>query len=104
MKRAVRRIKQETYALYVAYRDPRTPRLARLVAGATLAYAFSPIDLVPDFVPVLGYLDDLLIVPAGVALAVRLVPPEVMAESRARAAAMIAEGTPIDLPRRRGRA
>ncbi len=73
-------------ALYLAARDRRTPALAKAVAGATAAYALSPIDLVPDFIPVLGLLDDLLIVPAGVWLALRLIPPMLMAEFYAAAA------------------
>lgn len=80
-------LKRETYALFFAYHDPRTPWHARVVAACVVAYAFSPIDLIPDFVPILGYLDDLILVPLGVALALRLIPPEVMAESRVRAAA-----------------
>ena len=82
-----RRLKQDTYALYLACRDPRTPWYAKLLAGAIVAYALSPIDLIPDFVPVLGYLDDVIIVPLGLSLAVRLIPREVMDECRARAAA-----------------
>jgi uncharacterized membrane protein YkvA (DUF1232 family) len=78
-------LRAETYALYLAYRDPRTPWYARVWAGLVLAYAFSPLDLIPDFIPLLGYLDDLLLVPAGIALALRLIPPEVLAESRAKA-------------------
>jgi len=77
-----RKLRAETYALYLAYRDPRTPWYAKAWAGLVLAYAFSPLDLIPDFIPVLGYLDDLLLVPAGIALALRLIPSEVMAESR----------------------
>jgi uncharacterized membrane protein YkvA (DUF1232 family) len=80
-----RRLKRETVALYLACRDPRTPWLARAVAGAVVAYALCPIDLIPDFVPVLGYLDDLVLVPAGLLLALRLVPPAVMADCRVRA-------------------
>jgi len=79
-------LKRETYALFFAYRDPRTPWYARVVAACVVAYAFSPIDLIPDFVPLLGYLDDLILVPLGIALALRLIPAEVMAESRERAA------------------
>ncbi|MEJ5197983.1 MAG: YkvA family protein [Anaerolineae bacterium] len=85
LRRRAGELKRETYALYLAYRDPRTPWIARIVAGCVVAYAFSPLDLIPDFVPVLGYLDDLVLVPLGVALALRLIPPDVMAESRARA-------------------
>src|SRR3712207_4388394 len=72
-------------ALYLATRDPRTPWHAKAVAACVAAYALSPIDLIPDFVPVLGYLDDLVIVPLGIVLAVRLVPPDLMAEFRQRA-------------------
>jgi uncharacterized membrane protein YkvA (DUF1232 family) len=86
LKSRARALKAETAALYVAFRDPRTPWLARGVALLTLAYALSPIDLIPDFVPVLGYLDDLVIVPAGIALAIRLIPAEVIAEARVTAA------------------
>jgi uncharacterized membrane protein YkvA (DUF1232 family) len=82
LKSQAQKLKAETYALYLAYRDPRTPWYAKAWAGLVLAYAFSPLDLIPDFIPVLGYLDDLLLVPAGIALALRLIPPEVMAESR----------------------
>lgn len=88
-----RRVQQELYALYLAYRDPRTPWYARLLAAAVVAYALSPIDLIPDFIPVLGYLDDLILVPLGIALAVRLIPATVVEESRRRAREAIAEGT-----------
>ena len=81
-----RRLKRDVVALWIAARDPRTPVLAKAAAGAVAAYALSPIDLIPDFVPVLGYLDDLLVVPLGIMLAVRLVPPPLMAKFRAKAA------------------
>ena len=71
--------------VYYAARDPRTPWPVRLLALAVAAYAFSPIDLIPDFIPVLGYLDDLVLLPLGVALVVRWVPAEVMADARAKA-------------------
>lgn len=87
LRRRADDLRRETHALYLAYRDPRTPWMARLVAGCVVAYAFSPLDLIPDFVPVLGYLDDLVLVPLGVALALRLIPPAVMADCRARARA-----------------
>lgn len=85
-KRRTGQLKRETYALYLAYRDPRTPWYARVFTAAVVAYAFSPIDLIPDFIPVLGYLDDLILIPLGVWIALRLIPREVMAESRAKAA------------------
>jgi uncharacterized membrane protein YkvA (DUF1232 family) len=80
-------LKRETYALYLAVRDPRTPWYAKAVAAAVVAYALSPFDLIPDFIPVLGYLDDLILVPLGIALALKLVPEPVMAECRERARA-----------------
>ena len=75
----------ETFALYLAARDPRTPWYAKLLVAGIVAYAFSPIDLIPDFVPVLGYLDDLILIPLGIALAMKLVPYSVLAECRTRA-------------------
>ena len=86
-RRFARSCKREVYALYLACRDPRTPWYARWLAGLVVAYAFSPIDLIPDFIPVIGYLDDLIIVPLGIMLVVKLIPPEIMAEHRALAAA-----------------
>src|SRR5580765_5603757 len=80
-------IKRDVVALWLAARDPRVPWYAKAVAGAVAAYALSPIDLIPDFIPVLGYLDDLIIVPLGILLVVALVPPGIMAEHRATAAA-----------------
>lgn len=80
-----RRIKRDTFALYLAVKDPRTPWYARVFAMCVVAYAFSPIDLVPDFIPVLGYLDDVIIVPLGIVLAMKLIPADVMAECRAAA-------------------
>lgn len=81
-----RRIKRDSHALYLAARDARTPWYAKALALAVAAYALSPIDLIPDFIPVLGFLDDILIVPAGIWLVVKLIPPDVMAEHRATAA------------------
>ena len=95
-KQRARTLKTEVYALYLAYRDPRTPWHARLLAGIVVAYAFSPIDLIPDFIPVLGYLDDLLLVPLGVWLALKLIPPEVLAESRLKAQEALAAGKPVN--------
>ena len=80
-----RRLKREVRALYLAYRDPRTPWYGRMLAALVVAYALSPIDLIPDPIPVLGYLDDLILIPLGVALALRMIPREVMAECRAQA-------------------
>jgi uncharacterized membrane protein YkvA (DUF1232 family) len=88
-----RAIKRDVVALWLAARDPRVPWYAKAAAGAVAAYALSPVDLIPDFIPVLGYLDDLLIVPAGILLAVKLVPKPVMEELRAEAARR--EGRPV---------
>ena len=79
-------IKRDVLALWLAARDPRVPWYAKAIAAAVAAYALSPIDLIPDFIPVLGYLDDLVIVPLGILLAVKLVPADLMAEFRAEAA------------------
>ena len=86
-KRWARTIKRDAHALYLASRDPRVPWYAKAIAIAVAAYAASPIDLIPDFIPVIGYLDDLIIVPLGIALVIRLIPPEIMAEHRALATA-----------------
>jgi uncharacterized membrane protein YkvA (DUF1232 family) len=94
LRRWSRALQAEALALYFAGRDPRTPLYAKLVIVAVAAYAMSPIDLIPDFIPVLGYLDDLIIVPAGLALAVRLVPDVVLLDCRARAAERLAEARP----------
>jgi uncharacterized membrane protein YkvA (DUF1232 family) len=80
-----RGVKVEVYALYLAYRDPRVSWYARVFAAAVVGYAFSPIDLIPDVVPVLGYLDDLIVVPLGIALAIRMIPPHVLTECREKA-------------------
>ena len=92
-KEWARGIKRDVVALWLAARDPRTPLMAKVAAGAVAAYALSPIDLIPDFVPVLGYLDDLLIVPLGIMLAVRLMPASLIGEFRAAATAR--EGRPV---------
>ena len=85
LERWARRLKIEIYALYLAYRDPRVPWYARVFAALVVGYAFSPIDLIPDVIPVLGYLDDLLVVPLGIALAIRMIPSPVLAECREEA-------------------
>ena len=77
-KQRARQLKMETYAIYLAYRDPRVPWYARLFAACVVGYAFSPIDLIPDFIPVLGYLDDLIMVPVGIFFALKMIPPPVM--------------------------
>ncbi len=96
LRRRARRLKAEVYALYLAYRDPPVPWYARLFAAGVVAYAFSPIDLIPDFIPVIGFLDDLILVPLGILLALRMIPPPVMAECRQRAAETLREGRPTN--------
>src|SRR6188474_615182 len=86
LKDRARQLKREAYAIYIAARDPRTPWYVKGLIFFVVAHTFSPIDLIPDFIPILGYLDDLIITPGGIWLAVRLIPPEVMAEARAAAA------------------
>ena len=85
--------RREVYAVYRAARDPRVPWYAKALAFCVAGYALSPIDLIPDFVPVLGYIDDLIIVPLGILIVLKLIPPEIMAEHRALAAA--AQGRPV---------
>lgn len=85
LKDRARILKRETLALYLAARDPRTPWYAKVLAVAIVAYALSPVDLIPDFIPVLGYLDELVLIPAGIALVVRLIPREAMEDAHARA-------------------
>jgi uncharacterized membrane protein YkvA (DUF1232 family) len=94
-KQRARQLKTEVYALYLAYRDPRVPWPARIFAACVVAYAFSPIDLIPDPIPVLGYLDDLILIPIGVALARKMIPADVLAECRERARVEIA-GKPVN--------
>jgi uncharacterized membrane protein YkvA (DUF1232 family) len=89
-------LKNETYALYLAYRDARTPWYAKVFAGIVVAYAFSPIDLIPDFIPVLGYLDDLILVPLGITLVLKMIPPDVMVECREKAREFNRTGKPVN--------
>src|SRR5262245_19046480 len=86
-KQWARTLKRDVVALWLAARDPRVPWYAKAMAGAVAAYALSPIDLIPDFIPIVGYLDDLVIVPAGIALTIRLIPAPLMDEFRAQASA-----------------
>ena len=95
LKKWVGHLKSETYALYLAARHPKTPWYAKLFVAGVVAYAFSPIDLIPDFVPVLGYLDDLILIPLGIVVAIRLVPLEVMSECRLRAQEAAVNGKPV---------
>jgi len=82
-------LKREVMTLWFACRDPRTPWYARVLAMLIVAYALSPIDLIPDFIPVLGYLDELILLPVGIYLVLKLVPAEALADARARAQAWV---------------
>ena len=93
-KQRVKQLKNETYAIYIACKDPRVPWYARVFAGFVVAYAFSPIDLVPDVIPILGYLDDLILVPLGIMLVIKMIPPDVLAQCREKAEAAISQGKP----------
>lgn len=93
-KQRARQLKKETYAIYIACKDPRVPWYARLFAGFVVAYAFSPIDLIPDVIPIFGYLDDLVLVPLGIILVIKMIPPAVLAECRDKAEAAMNQGKP----------
>ncbi|MFZ3047137.1 MAG: DUF1232 domain-containing protein [Desulfatirhabdiaceae bacterium] len=88
-KACAHELKTEIQALLLAYRDNRVPLKAKIVAALVVAYAVSPIDLIPDFIPILGYLDDLIILPLGIMLAVKMIPADVMQECRAKADAAL---------------
>ena len=93
-KRWARELKYEIYVLFLAYRDPRLPWYARLAALGVVAYAFSPIDLIPDPIPILGYLDDLILIPLGIMLAIKLIPPPILTECRQRVQTMPTQDKP----------
>ncbi|MDI6799665.1 MAG: YkvA family protein [Actinomycetota bacterium] len=93
-RKRAKELKTETHALYLAYKDPRVAWYAKAFAALVVAYAFSPIDLIPDPIPILGYLDDLILVPLGIALAIKMIPPGVMAECREKARLQTAEKRP----------
>lgn len=95
-KQRARELKIEIYALYLAYRDPRVPLHARIFAACVVGYAFSPIDLIPDFIPILGYVDDLLLVPLGIMLAIKMIPAFVLSECREQAREVMAQGKPVN--------
>jgi uncharacterized membrane protein YkvA (DUF1232 family) len=95
-KQRARHLKREVYALYLACKDPRVPWYARILALCVVGYAFSPIDLIPDFIPILGYVDDLILIPLGVAAVIKLIPPAVLNESRDKAQAVLSQGKPTN--------
>ncbi len=88
------RVRRKTYTLYLAYRHPLTPWYAKVFAAVVVAYAFSPIDLIPDFIPILGYLDDLILVPLGITLALKMIPKEAIDAARQQAAQEIDDQKP----------
>jgi uncharacterized membrane protein YkvA (DUF1232 family) len=94
LKEKARGLKQQSYVLFLAYKNPQTPWYAKIFAALVVAYAFSPIDLIPDFVPVLGYLDDLVLVPLGIALALKMIPADVIAEAREEVETAFPDGKP----------
>ncbi len=95
-KARAKQLKLEVYALYIAYKDERTPWYAKVFAALVVGYAFSPIDLIPDPIPIVGYLDDLVLIPLGTYLAVKMIPPQVMADSRLKASELVAQGKPVN--------
>ncbi|MFB6466725.1 YkvA family protein [Cytobacillus sp. Hz8] len=94
LKSYARKLKQNLFVLYLSQRDKRTPWYAKVIAICVVAYAFSPIDLIPDFIPVLGYLDDLVIVPLGISLALKLIPQHIIEDNREKAEEMKKNGKP----------
>lgn len=95
LKARATRLRAETYALYLAARHPGTPLHAKLLVAGIVAYALSPIDLIPDFVPILGYVDDLVLLPLGIALAIRMIPSPILEECRQRSREAFAGGRPV---------
>ena len=92
-KERVKALKKETFTLYLAYRHPRVPWYAKALALLIVGYALSPIDLIPDFIPVLGYLDDLVLIPLGIMLVIRMIPTEVLAECRQKSETIAGRAT-----------
>ena len=95
-KQKSRHLKIEIYALYLAYRDPRVPWYAKAFVALVVGYALSPIDLIPDFIPVLGYLDDLVLIPLGVAVALKMIPEKIMEDCRIRSKEVMSKKKPIN--------
>ena len=96
LKRRAKHLKIEIYAIYLAYKDPRVPWYARVFAACVVGYAFSPIDLIPDPIPILGYFDDLILIPLGVVIALKMIPEEVMTECRERSQEIMLQGKPVN--------
>jgi len=96
LKQKSKHLKTEIYALYLAYRDPGVPWYAKAFVALVVGYAFSPIDLIPDFIPVLGYLDDLILIPLGVAVALKMIPEKVMEDCRIRSKEVMGKKKPVN--------
>lgn len=94
IKSKAKLLKREAFVLYFAYKDPRVAWYTKLFAICVVAYAFSPIDLIPDFIPILGYLDDIILVPLGIWLALKLIPKDVISDCREKAQELISKGKP----------
>jgi uncharacterized membrane protein YkvA (DUF1232 family) len=94
-KQQAKQLKVEVYALYLAYQDPRVPWFAKVFVACVVGYAFSPIDLIPDFIPIIGYLDDLVLIPLGIKLALSMIPENVMNENRVKAMETLGQGKPV---------
>ena len=95
-KQQAKQLKVEVYSLYLAYQDPRVPWIARVFVACVVGYAFSPIDLIPDFIPIIGYLDDLVLIPLGIKLALSMIPDNVMNESREKAKKALRQDKPVN--------
>ncbi|UCD79989.1 MAG: DUF1232 domain-containing protein [Desulfobacterales bacterium] len=95
-KKRARQLKIEVFTIYLAYKDPRVSWYARIFAACVVGYVFSPIDLIPDPIPILGYLDDLILVPLGIALALKMIPKEVLLECREQAQKIMLQGKPVN--------
>ena len=95
-KQQARQLKLEVYALYLAYQDPRVSWMAKVVVACVVGYALSPIDLIPDFIPIIGYLDDLILIPLGIKLALSMIPVSVMNDSREKAREMLGQDKPVN--------
>ncbi|WP_246944945.1 YkvA family protein [Bacillus pinisoli] len=94
VKAWAKKVKRQIFVLYLAYKDERVPLYAKIFTACVVAYAFSPIDLIPDFIPILGYVDDLIIVPIGIILALRMIPKEIIVDCEIRAENMIKNKKP----------
>lgn len=96
-KRQAKLLRVKIYTIYVAYKDPRVPWYAKAFAACIVAYAFSPIDLIPDFIPILGYLDDIVLIPLGIALVLKMIPKAVIKECEEKAQAILSQDKPKSL-------